>query len=56
MTTDNLPIISTVYDKQPDGTFRATLTVSGLATEAQAQAILDHMFREFCGEEIEMKQ
>lgn len=56
MNTDNLPIISTVYDKQPDGTFRATLTVSGLATEAQAQAAIEHMWRLFVGKEIEMKQ
>ena len=56
MTTAQEPIISTVYDKQPDGTYRATMQVSGLATEAQAQAAIEHMWRLFCGEEIEMKQ
>lgn len=56
MNTAQEPIITTVYDKQPDGTYRATMHVSGLATEALAKAILEHMLQEFCGEEIEVKQ
>lgn len=52
MTTAQEPIITTVYDKQPDGTYRATMHVSGLATEALAQAAIEHMWHLFCGEEI----
>ncbi len=56
MTTAPEPIVTIVYDKQADGTYRATMHVSGLATEALAQAAIAHMWRLFCGEEIEAKQ
>lgn len=56
MTTAPEPIVTTFYDKQADGTYRATMHVSGLATEAQAQAAIEHMWRLFVGEEIEVKQ
>lgn len=50
------PIISLGYDKAPDGTYTATMTVSGLLTEEQAAASLDHMERLFCGSEVQQKE
>ena len=48
------PIISLGHDKSEDGTFYARMTVSGLITEEQAIAALDHMQRLFCGPEQEL--
>jgi hypothetical protein len=47
------PVASLGYEQADDGTFRATLTVSGLRTERQAQVAVAHMQRLFCGEEQE---
>ena len=49
------PTITLGYDKAPDGTFKATLTVHSLATEALAQAAVRHLDRLFCGDEIQPK-
>ncbi|GEM_PF-2572192 len=54
--TASQPIISLGYDKAPDGTYTATMTVSGLETEALAVAALDHMERLFCGAEVQQKE
>ncbi|MFD1839099.1 Lar family restriction alleviation protein [Paracidovorax cattleyae] len=43
------PVISLVWDKAQDGSYFAQMTVSGLASEQQAQAAVDHMQRLFCG-------
>ena len=55
-TTALQPVISLGYVQVADGTYTATMTVSGLATEAMAQAAIDHMHHLFGGEEIEAKQ
>ena len=49
------PVITLGYEQADGGTFNATLTVSGLANEQQAQAAVAHMQRLFCGEEMEAK-
>lgn len=48
------PIISLVHEKTEDGTYRAIMIVSGLQSEQQAQAALDHMCRLFCGDEMQV--
>lgn len=50
------PTITTVYDKAPDGTYTATLTVHNLATEQLALGAVLHMERLFCGEEVITKE
>lgn len=47
------PVVTLVWDKSDDGTYRAVMTVSGLQTEQQAQAAVAHMRRLFCGQEQE---
>ena len=47
------PVVSLGYHQSEDGTYRAVMTVSGLATEQQASAALDHMQKLFCGEQME---
>ncbi len=49
------PVVTLVWDKSDDGTYRAVMTVSGLQTEQQAQAAVAHMQRLFCGQEQEPK-
>ena len=49
------PTITTVYNKAPDGTFSATLTIHNLATEQLAIGAVLHLERLFCGEEIDPK-
>ncbi len=47
------PVITLRYDRSDDGTtWFAQLTVSGIPTEVQANSVLDHMQRLFCGEEL----
>ena len=50
------PVISLTHEQAEDGTYRAVMTVSGLLSERQAQAALDHMQRLFCGDEMEPDQ
>lgn len=50
------PIIGLVHTKSDDGTYTATMTVSGLQTEEQAVAALDHMEHLFCGAEVQQKE
>jgi len=45
------PVISLMWDSAPDGTYMARMTVSGLLSEGQAQAAMEHMRRLFCGQE-----
>ena len=47
------PVISLVFNKMDDGTYAATMTLSGLPTEQVAPAALNHMQRLFCGQELE---
>ena len=47
------PIASLGYERAEGGTYRATLTVSGLTSERQAQVAVAHMQRLFCGAEME---
>ena len=47
------PVVSLVHNKMDDGTYTATMTVSGLPSEQVAIAALDHMQRLFCGQEME---
>ena len=49
------PVATLGYEQAADGTFSATLTVSGLVTEQQAQAAVAHMQRLFCAEEMEAR-
>lgn len=42
------------YEMRDDGTYQAHMAVSGLITEEQAIAALDHMQRLFCGPEQEL--
>lgn len=51
-TAQDLPTISTRYDKQPDGTWVTTIVVSGLATEDMAERVQEHIINSFCGGEI----
>lgn len=46
------PIISMRSLRQADGSFAVELTVSGLASERQAQGALAHLQRVLCGDEI----
>lgn len=51
---DNLePIVTLVWNKSDDGTYKAVMTVCGLQTEKQAQAAIAHMQRLFCAHEQE---
>lgn len=52
-TTILEPVASLGYEQAEDGTYRATLTVSGLTSERQAQVAVAHMQRLFCGAEQE---
>ena len=47
------PVVSLVFNKMDDGTYTATMTLSGLPSEQVAQAALDHMQQLFCGQEME---
>ncbi|QRF55786.1 hypothetical protein [Variovorax paradoxus] len=47
------PTITLAYERDEYGTFRATMTISGLSTEDKAQKALDHMERLFCGQQLE---
>lgn len=47
------PVVTLVWDKSDDGTYKAVMTVSGLQSEQQAQAAVAHMQRLFCGQEQE---
>ncbi|GDY37745.1 hypothetical protein [Acidovorax sp. NB1] len=47
------PVVSLKWDVEADGTFIAQMTVSGLRTEQQAKAAVEHMQRLFCGQEQE---
>jgi hypothetical protein len=49
-------IITTRYDKQPDGTFTATLVVSGLHDEQMAVRAEAYMHSVFCGREIKPEE
>ena len=55
--TDALePVVSLKFDEAGDGTYFAQLTVSGLRSERQAEAVAAHMQRLFCGQEQEPPQ
>ena len=55
--TDALePVVSLKFDEAGDGTYFAQLTVSGLRSEKQAEAVAAHMQRLFCGQEQEPPQ
>ena len=57
MTNDTLePVVTLVYEKSGDGTYKATMTVSGLQTKNQAQAACELMQRLFCGQSQEPNQ
>ncbi|ABM32262.1 hypothetical protein QRO11_15560 [Paracidovorax citrulli] len=47
------PVVSLVWGEAKDGTYFAQMTVSGLTSEDQARAAMDHMQRLFCGAEQE---
>ena len=47
------PIISIGYDRTVSGDWTATLTVSGLRTERQAQIAVAYLRERCCGQEIE---
>lgn len=47
------PVVTLVWDKSDDGTYKAVMTVSGLQSEQQAQAAVANMQRLFCGQEQE---
>ena len=49
------PVVTLGYHQSEDGTYRAVMTVSGLATEQRASAALDHMQKLFCGNEMEAR-
>ena len=54
--TPDPPIISVGYDHAEDGTFVATMTVTGLANEQIAQATVAYMQGLFAGQEIKREQ
>lgn len=54
-TAQDLPMISTRYDKQQDGTWATTIVVSGLASEDMAERIQEHIINSFCGGEIQQE-
>ena len=45
-------LISMKSVQHPDGSYSVELTVTGLSSEDQANAVMQHMQRLFCGEEI----
>jgi len=47
------PVVSIGIDKAEDGTFTATMIVSGLASLEQANVAANLMQEAFCGEEYE---
>lgn len=49
----DLPLISTRYDQQPDGTWATTIVVSGLKTEDMAERVQEHIINSFCGDEVQ---
>lgn len=51
-----LPTASIGADQHLDGSFSVTLTVSGLTSQEQANAAIEHMQRLLCGEEIKERQ
>ena len=50
------PVVSLKFGEAGDGTYFAQLTVSGLRSEKQAEAVAAHMQRLFCGQEQEPPQ
>ena len=46
------PFISLGYDQTIAGDWTVTLTVSGLATEQQAQVAMEYLRSQVCGTEI----
>jgi hypothetical protein len=55
MTTPNkeaAPTFSMQPIEYPDGSWGVTVYVTGLATQQQAEAAMNHMQRLFCGAEI----
>ena len=50
------PVVSLKFDEAGDGTYFAQLTVSGLRSEKQAEAVAAHIQRLFCGQEQEPPQ
>lgn len=51
-----LPLISTRYDRQENGTWATTIVVSGLRDEAMAERVQEHIINSFCGGEIQEGQ
>ena len=49
----DIPIITTRYDKQPDGTWATIIVVSGLPTEEMAERVQEHIISSFCGDQID---
>ena len=47
------PVVTLRWEKDAHGKYTAVMTVSGLASEQQAQAAVAHMQRLFCGQEQE---
>ena len=56
MSAELDPVISLMWDKAEDGTYFARMLVSGLKSEQQAQAAMDHMQRLFCRQPQEPTQ
>lgn len=52
MGQKHTPTISMRPVRYEDGTYGVELTVTGLASEQQAEAAMQHMQRLFCGHEI----
>lgn len=52
-TAQDLPVITTRYDQQPDGTWATTIVVSGLDSEDMAERVQEHIINSFCGGEIQ---
>lgn len=48
----DLPLISTVYNQQPDGSWQTTIVVSGLRDEDMAYRVQEHIINSFCGGDI----
>lgn len=54
-TKDLRPVVTIRYDKAEDGTYTATMTISGMKNEGQAEYALQMMEAVFCGKQMEMQ-
>lgn len=53
--TDLRPVVTLRWDSAEDGTYTASMIVSGIRTAAMAEGAMLHMQTLFCGKEMELQ-